>query len=586
MSKTLKATSTVSYKDLLITYLGPQWRRVLIMSILLLSGIALQLVNPQLLRYFIDTATGSGDITILVLTGALFIVLALLNQVVAVCSIYVSENVAWTATNQLRTDLVTHCLTLDMTFHKTRTAGELIERIDGDVNTLSNFFSRSIVQLCGNTLLLIGIVLMLFLVNWRVGIVLGIFALVAFFLLLRLRNFAVPFWTANRQKSAEFFGFLSEQLAGTEDLRANGATHYVLWRFYLFLRQWLPINWRADLASYTMFLTATIVFAVGNALAFVLGATLWSQHVISLGTVYLIFSYTNLLSNPMQQIRTQLEELQKAGAGITRTQQLRAIQTSITDGSGATLPSSALSVVFRDVTFGYNIESAVLHDISLNLAAGKVLGVLGRTGSGKTTLARLLLRLYDVQEGEILLGDVPIRSARLRDLRQRIGMVTQDIQLFHATVRDNLTFFNPAIPDERILTVLDDLGLTSWYRSLAQGLDTELGSDGEGLSAGEAQLLAFARVFLSAPGLVILDEASSRLDPATEQRIERAVSKLLEGRTGIIIAHRLATLQRADDILVLEDGRIVEYGSRESLVNDQQSRFYHLLQTGLEEILA
>jgi ATP-binding cassette, subfamily B, bacterial len=240
MSKTLKATSTVSYKDLLTTYLGPQWRRVLIMSILLFGGIALQLVNPQLLRYFIDTATGSGDITVLVLTGALFIVLALLNQLITVCSTYVSENVAWTATNQLRTDLVTHCLKLDMTFHKARTAGELIERIDGDVNTLSNFFSRSIVQLCGNMLLLIGIVLMFFLVDWRVGIVQGLFALVALFLLLRLRNFAVPFWTANRQKSAEFFGFLSEQLAGTEDLRANGATHYVRWRFYLFLRSGFP----------------------------------------------------------------------------------------------------------------------------------------------------------------------------------------------------------------------------------------------------------------------------------------------------------------------------------------------------------
>ncbi len=586
MSKTLKATSSVSYKDLLTTYLGPQWRRVLIMSILLLSGIGLQLVNPQLLRYFIDAATSNGNITVLVLTGALFIGLALLNQAITVASTYVSENVAWTATNQLRTDLLTHCLGLDMMFHKARTAGELIERIDGDVNTLSNFFSRSIVHLCGNTLLLIGIVLMLFLVDWRVGLVLGAFALIAFFLLLRLRNFAVPFWTANRQKGAEFFGFLGEQLAGTEDLRANGATHYVLWRFYLFLRQWLPVNWRADLAGYTMFLSSTIVFAIGNALAFVLGAYLWSQHVISLGTVYLIFSYTNLLSGPMQQIRTQLEELQKAGAGITRIQQLRQIQTAIRDGSGAVLPSGALSVKFRGVTFGYNAESAVLHDISINLAAGKVLGVLGRTGSGKTTLARLLLRLYDIQQGEILLGDVPIRSVRLRNLRQRIAMVTQDIQLFHATVRDNLTFFNPAIPDERILTVLDDLGLTSWYSSLARGLDTELGSDGEGLSAGEAQLLAFARVFLSDPGLVILDEASSRLDPATEQRIERAVNKLLTERTGIIIAHRLATVQRADDILVIENGRIVEYGTRANLTSNPQSRFYHLLQTGLEEILA
>ena len=178
-----------------------------------------------------------------------------------------------------------------------------------------------------------------------------------------------------------------------------------------------------------------------------------------------------------------------------------------------------------------------------------MLGVLGRTGSGKTTLARLLLRLYDTQAGAIRVGDVPVQEAVLHDLRQHIGMVTQDVQLFHATVRDNLTFFNSSIPDERIRAVLDDLGLTAWFHSLPDGLDTELGSDGEGLSAGEAQLLAFTRVFLADPGLVILDEASSRLDPATEQLIERAVSKLLAGRTGIVIAHRLGTIQRADEIL-------------------------------------
>jgi ABC-type multidrug transport system fused ATPase/permease subunit len=165
-------------------------------------------------------------------------------------------------------------------------------------------------------------------------------------------------------------------------------------------------------------------------------------------------------------------------------------------------------------------------------------------------------------------------------------MVTQDVQLFHATVRDNLTFFNRAIPDTNILSVLEDLGLSRWFHSLPEGLNTKLGSDGEGLSAGEAQLLAFTRVFLANPDLVILDEASSRLDPATEQLIERAVSRLLQGRTGIVIAHRLATIQRADEILILEDGRILEYGQRAELAADSTSHFYHLLQTGLEEVPA
>jgi ABC-type multidrug transport system fused ATPase/permease subunit len=228
----------------------------------------------------------------------------------------------------------------------------------------------------------------------------------------------------------------------------------------------------------------------------------------------------------------------------------------------------------------------VLHDLSFTLQEGHVLGVLGRTGSGKTTLARLLLRLYDVQEGMIRVGGVPVQDAHLHDLRRHIGMVTQDVQLFHASVRDNLTFFDRSIPDERILAALDDLGLTAWCRSLPMGLDTELGSDGEGLSAGEAQLLAFTRVFLADPGLVILDEASSRLDPATEQLIERAVSKLLAGRTGIVIAHRLGTIQRADEILILEHGCMLEHSDRASLASDPASRFYQLLQTGLEGIHA
>ena len=178
-----------------------------------------------------------------------------------------------------------------------------------------------------------------------------------------------------------------------------------------------------------------------------------------------------------------------------------------------------------------------------------------------------------------------IRRARQADLRRHIGMVTQEVQLFQATVRQNLTLFDDTVPDERIRQVIAEVGLSDWLARLPLGLDTRL-EGGGGLSAGEAQLLAFARVFLANPGLVILDEASSRLDPATEQRIEKAVSKLLINRTGIIIAHRLGTVQRADEIMILEDGRIVEHGPRLALVNNPDSRFYHLLQTGLEEVMA
>jgi ABC-type multidrug transport system fused ATPase/permease subunit len=228
----------------------------------------------------------------------------------------------------------------------------------------------------------------------------------------------------------------------------------------------------------------------------------------------------------------------------------------------------------------------VLHGVTFAVAPGRIVGVLGRSGSGKTTLARLLTRLYDPDDGSVRIGGVAAHEASVRDLRRHVGMVTQDVQLFRASIRDNLTFFDPTIPDERLQEVLTTLGLTEWLASLPNGLDSPLEAGGAGLSAGQAQLLAFTRIFLKNPGLVILDEASSRLDPATEALIERAVDRLMEDRTGFIIAHRLATVTRADDILILEDGNVVEFGERVALLAEAESRFSKLLATGIEEVLA
>ncbi|MEX2104036.1 MAG: ABC transporter ATP-binding protein, partial [Bacilli bacterium] len=306
---------------------------------------------------------------------------------------------------------------------------------------------------------------------------------------------------------------------------------------------------------------------------------------ITIGTIYMVFFYTELLNRPLEQIRTQIEDLQRADASIMRISELFRIDSKIVDGTREDLPSHALSVRFKDVSFSYEQDDRVLHSIQLELRENNVLGLLGRTGSGKTTLARLLLRFYDATAGEIELGNVPIKDLSLSTLRKRVGIVTQDIQLFQASVRDNLTLYDTTISDEHISDVLRELGLGKWYNDLPFGLDTEMAVGGGGLSAGESQLLAFARVFLKDPGLVILDEASSRLDPATESLIELAVSRLLKGRTAIIIAHRLATISRVDEILILDKGTIVEHGDREQLERDSNSRFYKLLASGMEEQL-
>ena len=579
-----------AYWRLLRKYLRPLRRRVVMLWTLLLAGIAFQVISPQLIRAFIDRAIGGSDTGPLLGLATTFILLAVGHQALNVSATYFAEQVGWTATNEMRADLAEHLLDLDMSFHKVRSPGELIERIDGDVTTLSNFFSKFVIHVAGNVVLLIAVIALLWREHPWVGIGMTVFATLAMAAMIGMQAIAIPWWRAVRAKRAEFFGFLGEQLGGTEDIRANGAVPYMIHRFTQVHREWLPLEVRGRFGFAVMWGTSIGVYVFGLAMVFWLGSVLIGKDAITIGSVYLVFHYTDMLRHPVDQIRTQMEDLQKAGAGIARVTELFAVTTRLPEEGDRSLAPGALGVQIDGVDFSYHDDESddeiVLNDLNLELGAGRVLGLLGRTGSGKSTLARLLTRLYDPTVGEIRMGGVPLADIEREDRRARIGMVTQEVQLFRATVRDNLTFFDETINDAQIWAVLDDLEVSDWVRSLAAGLDTMLESGSGGLSAGQAQLLAFARIFLRDPGLVILDEASSRLDPATEMLIERAVDRLLEGRTGVIIAHRLATVERADDILILEDGHVVEHGPRASLAADESSRFSGLLRTGIEELLA
>jgi ATP-binding cassette, subfamily B, bacterial len=573
------------YLELLGAYLRPQSGRAALLTVLLVCSIALRLLSPQILRQFIDSAQFGGALDGLKMLAILFIIVSLSTQLVSVAVTYISEVVGWTATNMLRVDLLLHCLSLDLPFHHTHPPGEMIERIDGDVAVLSNFFTQLIVLVLGNFLLLLGVLVLLFLEDWRVGGLFTVFAVLVLATLNYLRGISVPAWNEAMQARADLFGFLEERLSGTEDIRANGGTSYVLRGFYTTTRVLLNKQRRAARMSGIAHMTPLLFAAIGHALVFLSGATLYSTGAISIGAIYMIFSYLTVLMVPTQQITEQVADLQRATASLVRIKELRAMQSSIKEGAGYSLPPGPLAVELDDVTFGYTAADAVLHNVSFRIKPGSIVGLLGRTGSGKTTITRLLCRLYDPIAGCIRLNDIELTDICRQELRRRVVMVTQEVQLFHATVRDNLTLFDCTIPDERIIQAIDDLGLRQWFNMLTSGLDTELESGGNGLSAGEAQLLAFTRILLKNPGLIILDEASSRLDPATEQRIEHAVRKLAAGRTIIIVAHRLATVERADDIIIFEDGRIVEQGPRQSLINDTSSHFTRLLRSGLEEAL-
>ena len=497
------------YVELLVTYLRPQKALVAVVAVSLLSNIGLQLVNPQLLRYFIDEAKSGSPVGRLVTIAILFTVVALVQQVFNVVATYTSGRVGWTATNALRGDLARH----------------------------------------------------------------------------RLHNLTVDRFRAVREASAQTFGFIEERLAGREDIRTSAARSYVMLGFHTRIRDWFRKNLKASLMISLVLNTTWFSFAVGNAVALGIGSWLFLNNHITIGTMFLIVHYTHMLLQPIERFTQELNNLQKATASVIRILDLLQIERQVLDGPGVRFPDGALPVRFDGVSFAYNPGEPVLQDISFELAPRRVLGLIGRTGSGKTTMTRLMFRLYDPHEDRVLLGGQDVRDARIAELREQIGVVTQDVRLFEGTVRDNLTLLDHGIPDDRLVEVVEELGLGSWYRSLGQGLDSVLRSEGASLSAGEAQLLAFARVFLRDPGVVVLDEASSRIDPGTEQLIERAVDRLVEGRTVIVIAHRLATLDRCDEIMILERGRIVEHGARSRLAEDPNARFHKLLQTDMGEVL-
>ena len=606
-SSQLPATPSLrQYRELLSHYLKPQMAWVIFMGVVLLAGITLRLINPQVLRYFLDTAEAGAAPHSLYVAAGLFLAFAILQEVMGLVTHYTAAQVGWSSTNHLRADLTLHILRLDMPFHKTHTPGELIDRADGDVTHLSNFLSIFTVNMVGNGLLVLGILVMLFRENTWMGLGMVVYTLLTLLVLRSIQKLAVPRWAAERQSSAMLYGYIEERISGAEEIRAAGAESYVMRRLYEYMRDFTRKTRSAVVVSSLTSNLTNLVYVLGYAAGLAIGVFLYVRGEASLGTAYLITYYVGMLSDPLQSIRGQAEDLQQAAANIQRINELFNLRPQVGDpllvdaSQQKSLPGGPLSVAFQNVSFRYtdnngskgnlgkendSDQGKALSDVSFEIQAGRVLGILGRTGSGKSTLTRLLFRLYDPDLGSIQLANANLRELQLDDLRQRVAMVTQDVQLFQATVRNNLTFFNRGISDGKLEHALRQLKLWEWVQSLPNGLETPL-AGGQSLSAGEAQLLAFARVFLKDPGLVILDEASSRLDPATETLMERAVDRLFAERTGVVIAHRLKTVQRADDILILEKGCVVEYGSRLALANDITSRFHHLLQTGLEEALA
>lgn len=591
---------------LLLGELRPERRALTGVGALLTVAVGLPVIAQLLLGAFVDEADDGAGAARLTRLALGFAVLLLTANALRLLVTWLSVRLAWRVGNRLRTDLCRHALGLDLAWHGEHRAGEVIERVDGDIEAVTRFTSTAVLEVIGNVAVLLAVAVTALLIEWRIGVVLLVTVGVAIGVLVRLRDVAVPSHDHEREVLSHLYGDLEDRLGGLEDIRANGAGPWATDRLHRHSARWWRAARRASLRGEGAYAATAVTFAFGTATTLGASALLVSRGQLTLGGALVMFRFVQMVHEPLDRIGEQLNESQKAIAGVQRAARLLGTESALRPGTDV-LPDGALAVeldgvglLYRDdarapgddppdgdavspapeaTTVAEEHDLRALVDVDLVVPAGSSLGLVGRTGSGKSSLGRLLARFWDPTSGVVRIGGLDLRDVDAASLRARVAVVTQEVEVLRATVRDNLTMFG-TVPagDERLISVLTDVGLDRWLGDLPAGLDSEI--DGaEQLSGGEAQLLAFARVLLADPGLVLLDEATSRLDPDTEARLAVATRRLREGRTLVVIAHRLATLDDLDAIAVVDDGRVVEHGPRADLVADPASRFARLLAT-------
>ena len=557
----------------------PQARRWLGLGLLLAVSAALVLIGPLLVRRILDRATHHATTAELVRLAVAFLATAVGAHAISLLVTWGTTATAWQTTNQLRLHLAGHVIGLDHEFHRTHTPGELIHRVDGDVGTVGDFLCRALGLAISTLFFVFGVIVILFVLDWRLGLGTAVYVAAIIATLSRVRHRAISEARDEMSATARLYGGIEERLTAAEDLRANGAVRHALSRFVDDSAAVMDTAVRRERAFMALWLRLQAWVGAGAGIALVASSFLVPNGMITLGTAFLLYQYAGIIERPLHDFLHHLELVQKANGAMRRVGELLDEQGTIVDEGTTVAPPGALPVHFDHVGFHYGDEQAVLDDVDLHLAAGTTTGIVGRSGSGKTTLSRLVLRLVEATEGTVRLGGVPIAELPLTELRRRVAYIPQEVELFGASVRDNVTMFEPGFDDAAIAAALTNAGLGD----VAGDLDRVIAAGGGGLSAGEAQLISLARVWLREPDLIVLDEATARIDPLTEQRLGDAVRELRRGRTVLIIAHRLKTLADVDQIVVVDAGRIVETGPRDELSRKPGGRYARLLEVGLEE---
>jgi ATP-binding cassette subfamily B protein len=549
------------------------------------AATGVRLLGPLVVRGGVDDGIAQSDKSVILFAGGVYVALLVVQYVITLVSQWAVAYVGEQYLMQLRSSVFGRMLSLDMGFFSRSKSGVLVSRMTADIESLQEFASDGAVMALSNLMTVVGVAVALLLVDWQMA--LAVFVIVAL-LLLVTRIFQRQARTAYdmvRERIGQVLGSLQEGITGvrvvqaftqeSEQARSFGRVNEK--HFEANMAAARAISWYFPLVAFLR--VAAIAATIG------IGTRRVIDGSMSVGTLIAFLLYLDWFFQPIINLSNVYNLLQSALAALAKLFGLMDEKPAIMDRPGAyDLPDPVVgTVVFRDVAFEYTEGVRVLDDVDLEILPGERVAIVGETGSGKSTIAKLAMRFYDPAEGSISLDGVDLVDATEASRVAALALIPQDGFLFAGTLRDNLKYAKPEASDEDVWRVLDAMGITDWVRSLPEQLDTEVRERGGRFSSGERQLVALARAFLADPAVIVLDEATSNLDPETEVKVEQALGVLLDGRTSIVIAHRLRSAERADRVVVVDEGRIVARGTHEELVRStpQYQELVEVWQRGL-----
>ncbi|WP_119729859.1 ABC transporter ATP-binding protein [Thermomonospora amylolytica] len=552
--------------------LSPEFATGLPVTLLLaLVATAGRVVVPIAVQQTIDRglqASGGPDVAFIrtaVLVAAVVVVVTAVSGYLMNVRLYRTTE---SGLATLRIKAFRHVHDLSMLTQSSERRGSLVSRVTGDVDQISQFMQWGGLMIIVSAGQLVVASVLMAVYSWPLALLVWASFLPLALALRRFQKLLSRAYTTVRERVGDMLAAVSESVVGASVIRAYAVEERTAQRIDESVEAYRKAQTRAQGFVALTFPSSELVAALATAAVVVAGTLLGVGGHLTAGELVAFMFLVTLFVGPMQVATEVLNEAQNAIAGWRRVLGVLDTTPDVADPGeqGRELPRGPIEVRFENVSFAYPGGPTVLHDVTVDIAPRSRIAVVGETGSGKTTFAKLLTRLMDPAQGRILVDGVPLDRVRFSSLRERIVMVPQDGFLFDASLGDNIRYGRPGAADEDILLALTELGLADWLEGLPQGLDTPVGQRGESLSAGERQLVALARAYLADPDLLVLDEATSAVDPATEVRLQRALDGVTRGRTAISIAHRLSTAQAADEVLVFDRGRLVQRGPHSELV--------------------